>query len=98
MYIHVLYVFTSDLEGFSRKSKLYTAAMIVFIGLSVFPGARAGFVTGKTNSMDSFALGAFANTRNLNGNVTGWVAECQTCFVELFKGEGGGSSCPHFYS
>ena len=73
MYIPLMYVFTVDLDSCSKKSKLFIVALIIFIVLSVFPGARAGFVPGKTNTIDSLALNAFAKSRNLNSTTTGWI-------------------------
>ena len=78
MYIPLMYVFTIDLESCSRKNKVYIVALVAFILLSIFPGARAGFVLKKTNTFDSLALNAFASSQNMNGTVTGWLA---TIFV-----------------
>ena len=81
MYIPLMYVFTVDTVSRSGKSRAYIAALIAFLILSIFPGARAGFVPGKTNTIDSIALSAFATTRNLNGAITGWIA---TIFTAVF--------------
>lgn len=82
MYIPLMYVFTVDLDSCSKKSKLFIAALIAFIVLSVFPGARAGFVPGKTNTIDSLVLNAFAKSRNLNSVTTGWIV---TALVIVFS-------------
>ena len=82
MYIPLMYVFTVDLESCSRKSKAYIIALIVFIVLSIFPGARAGFVSGKTNTVDSLALNAFASSHNMQGAATGWMT---TIYVVMFS-------------
>ena len=67
MYIPLMYVFTSDIASRGGKNRGYIAALIAFTVLSVFPGARAGFVPGKTNTVDSLALNAFATSANLKG-------------------------------
>ena len=83
MYIPLMYVFAVDMDRCQKKSKSYIVALIAFMVLSVFPGVRAGFVTGDTAMIDSVTLSAFINTRNVNGNVTGWVA---TALALVFSG------------
>ena len=80
MYLPMMLTFTTDLDSFPKKNKGYTAALIAFIILCFFPGARAGFVAGKTGIVDSFALASFVKVNTLNGNLTGWLV---TAFVVL---------------
>ena len=82
MYVPLMYVFTADICDGARKSRGYAAGLAAFIVLSLFPGARAGFVPGKSGSIDSLALNAFATTRKLNGTVTGWIV---TALVVVFS-------------
>lgn len=81
MYIPVMYVFTVSTDAPDTRSKGFIPAMLAFIVLSLFPGARAGFVKGETIFIDSPTLEAFINGRNINGNVTGWIL---TAAVVLF--------------
>lgn len=82
MFIPVMYVFTVDRDDSQRPNIGYAIALIVFVVLSLFPGARAGFVTGKTGVIDSMTLSAFVETRNLRGTATGWIL---TAFVVCFS-------------
>ena len=83
MYIPVMYVFSASIDTPDSKNKSYFAAMLAFIALSLFPGARAGFVEGETIFIDSPTLNAFINARKINGNVIGWIL---TIAVVFFMG------------
>jgi len=73
MFIPVMIIFTTDRNLESSKQKALIIALAAFAVLSLFPGARAGFVKGHTGTIDSMTLAAFINNRQLNGNVTGWI-------------------------
>ncbi len=82
MYIPLMYVFAAAIIPFGEKNKGFMIAMIVFLALSIFPGARAGFVPDRTVGIDSLTLNAFTVTRMLDGRVTGWIA---TVLVVVFS-------------
>lgn len=73
MYIPAMYIVSVDREYSPSTKKGFAAALIVFLVLSVFPGARAGFIRGKTGVVDSMTLDAFVINSKLNGAVTGWI-------------------------
>ena len=73
MYIPVMFVFSQKILPDGNKNQLFVRAMAVFVLLSIFPGARVGFVAGKSTEFDSFALSSFADMVNHNGAVIGWV-------------------------
>lgn len=73
MYIPVMYVFTIDRDGPVKPNLGYAVALIVFLVLAIFPGARTGFVKGQTNVIDSMTLDAFIQSSRLNGTATGWI-------------------------
>lgn len=81
MYIPVMYVVSVDRELSAKAKKGLAAALIVFLVLSIFPGARAGFVRGKTGVIDSLTLDAFIQNSTLKGAFTGWIL---TVFVAAF--------------
>ena len=72
MYVPVWLTFSMSLDRADRRmSKGFLYAMLIFTVLSIFPGVRAGFVTGDTSDIDSMALAAFlTNVRN-NGTLMG---------------------------
>ena len=73
MFIPIMYIFSVDVEPDSLRTKRLIIALSVFTVLCLFPGVRAGFVSGKTGTIDSITLDAFVVTRNVNGRVTGWI-------------------------
>ena len=73
MFIPVMVIFSADRNLEPSKIKPLMIALAAFAVLSLFPGARAGFVKGHTGTIDSITLTAFINNRQLNGNVTGWI-------------------------
>ena len=82
MFIPAMIVFSIDQDtDFKKKSnKAFIISLVLVIILSIFPGARAGFVKGHTGTIDNVTLSAFVQTQNLNGNVTGWIL---TLFVVI---------------
>ena len=87
MYVPVMIVFAidRDLAGEIKSNKGFVLALLIFIVLSVFPGARAGFVKGETGTVDSVTLGAFIQNRNLDGTVTGSIlTACVIVFMLMF--------------
>ena len=82
MFVPIMFIFSIDQDAFSKSNRFLTVALILFIILSIFPGARAGFVKGETGTIDSMALGAFLPTRNLEGTSTGWIL---TIIVVLYS-------------
>ena len=83
MFIPVMYIFSIDVEPEYGKNRRLLIALIVFIILSIFPGARAGFVKGTSGSIDSIVLNAFTTTRNQNGMITGWILTAYTIICTL---------------
>ena len=74
MCIPMLYVFTLDGQEHLKRSQSCMIALIAFIVLAIYPGARAGFVAGNTTLIDSLTLSAFVQTRNEHSVLTGWLA------------------------
>jgi len=73
MFIPVMFVLSTDRNLESRKYGRLTIALGILAALSVFPGARAGFVNKFSGIIDSLSLAAFIRTSHLNGNSTGWI-------------------------
>ena len=84
MFIPVMFVLSTADDSLSSPNKRYTAALIVFLVLALFPGARVGFVKGHTGTIDSMALGAFLPTRNLEGTYSGWILTALMILFLLF--------------
>ena len=77
MFIPAFFVFSISLDLPARElkdRKAINIALIIFTILSLFPGARSGFVLGQTGTIDSIVLSSFHTTNRLNGNATGWIA------------------------
>ncbi len=91
MFIPAMYVFSADIDPNPRHLRRFVTALLAFLVLAVFPGARAGFVKGDTTYIDSVTLSAFLSTRNQNGTVTGWVLTivvlCFTLFIAVLASE-----------
>lgn len=84
MYIPAFFVFSMALERPRNKvGKTLVILLAVFAVLSIFPGARAGFVRGETTSIDSAVLSAFAATRRLDGDKTGTLLTIATVIFAL---------------
>ncbi len=82
MFIPVYFVFAMAVEvPYKKMGKRLLSVLAVLVALFLFPGARSGFVKGKTGAVDSFALSAFTTTKRLNGTVVGWFV---TVFVIAF--------------
>lgn len=75
MFIPIFFAFSIaiDVPYDKMNRKLLIGTLIVFIVLSLFPGARVGFVQGETSEIDSVALAAFATIRQMNGALMGWL-------------------------
>lgn len=95
MFIPAFFVFAIGLELPARELKNRKAiniALTVFALLSLFPGARSGFVPGKTGTIDSIVLSAFHTTNRVNGAAAGWIPTFAVIcfsvylFFELKKG------------
>ncbi len=88
MFIPAFFVFTISLELPARElkdRKAVNIALIIFAILSIFPGARSGFVPGKTGTVDSVVLSSFHTTNRLNGTASGWIATiAMICFIVYF--------------
>ncbi len=91
MFIPVFYCFSLAVDvPYKKMTKGILWMLVVFMILSLFPGARSGFVPGKTNSIDSFAISAFTTTKRLNGVVMGWcvtfmVIASVLCFTFMIR-------------
>ena len=83
MFIPAMYIFSVDVEPDSGKNRRMIIALAVFIVLALFPGARAGFVNGKSGAIDSIVLNAFTTTRNMDGTVPGWILTAYTVACSL---------------
>lgn len=82
MFIPTYYIYAMAIDVLHKKmNRSLLPALAVFIALSLFPGARAGFVYGESGSVDSFALSAFTTTSRLNGTAMGW---CITLLLIVF--------------
>ncbi len=84
MYIPVMFILSLGLKfDTKQKNRRFGIALIAFMVLSLFPGARAGFVVDRTTEFDSMALSSFTTTINHDGVLLGWVL---TVLVILFAG------------
>ena len=91
MFVPFMYIFSVDLEPNPKYAKRLIIGLSVFIAMSLFPGARAGFVDGKTGMIDSITIAAFQNTLTLNGDITGWILTilvilCTAFFIYQLSG------------
>ena len=84
MFIPILFVFSAAIDPNPKYLRRFMIALLVFIALSIFPGARAGFVRGESSNVDSMTLCAFIINANLNGRVTGWILTCIVVAVSFF--------------
>ena len=84
MFIPIMYIFSVDRNLESKRHRCLMIALGVLSVLSVFPGARAGFVS-KTGIVDSITLAAFIHNSMLDGQITGWLLTvfAVICFVLL---------------
>ena len=85
MYVPVMYVISQDRDSLTdRDIRRLSAALIAFAVLAVFPGVRAGFVSGFTTEIDSMSLSAFFTGAFADGSRTGWILTAFTVLFTLF--------------
>lgn len=73
MFIPAYYVFSMAIDVPDKKARRgLLPSLAAFLVLSLFPGARVGFVDGASSQVDSFALSSFTTTSRLNGTAMGW--------------------------
>ena len=85
MYIPVMFILSLGHEFEAKeKNKSFIIALAAFIVLSLFPGARAGFVVFRTTEFDSMALSSFTTTINHNGVLIGWLVTAAVIAFTLF--------------
>ena len=85
MFIPVMFILSLGLEFHAKaKNNRFIAALTAFIVLSLFPGARAGFVVDRTTEFDSMALSSFTTTINHNGVLLGWLVTAAVVIFSLY--------------
>ena len=108
MYIPVMMVFSLGIRFDGKKTgRTFVLVLAIIAVLSLFPGARAGFVDDKTTEFDSMALSSFTTMINHNGHLVGWIVTVLTLMFLLYvmtsvlkKGFTGGlqKSCLCFFA
>ena len=85
MYVPAYIVFALGIDLPDKKiNRGVLAAMGVFIVLCLFPGVRAGFIKGKSSSVDSVLLAAFHSTNRRDATGTGWIETIAMVLVSSF--------------
>lgn len=85
MFIPVIFILSLGLKFDTKvKNRRFVTALIAFILLSLFPGARAGFVVDRTTEFDSMALSSFTTTINHNGVLIGWLVTAAVIAFSLY--------------
>ena len=85
MFIPVIFILSLGLKFDTKvKNSRFVTALVAFILLSLFPGARAGFVVDRTTEFDSMALSSFTTTINHTGVLIGWLVTAAVIAFSLY--------------
>jgi len=86
MYVPLFFIFTLPVSRDKKKNRIGKGAyiaLIVFMVLVIFPGARIGSVRSESNIIDTLALGAFYDTTRI-GAGPGLILSTATILFSAF--------------